>query len=373
MADYLFKTIDNKKWLWFKNTNNYLQVDQEVFAVFQKLQEKNSKEDVVNWCVQTFHLSEEEARKTVFKIDSLFSEQLKKKIQINKEELTSKAPNFFFSSKNYRFNNLVFCFFYGDAEIETMLHPLFAHLETADNEIINQYLKLFFYKENYILNLNEKQIGFWPKNEEHIFKGQVFMALLNAAYSKTEKDWVGVLHASAIGNHQNSILFLGDSGNGKSTASALALASGLQLIADDFVPLDTKGQVMAFPAAISVKKQALEFLSKQFPELLKAKEYELKAINKTVRYLAPESLENNSGRPVKALVFIQYTPTIDFELEAIDIHLAFQHLVVDSWLSPEEKNASFFMDWMAEIPAYRLRYSNNEKMIIAIKKLLHDQ
>ncbi len=373
MLNYLVKTIGNKKWLWFKNTNNYLQLDEALFQVFEKLEQQISIDEVVNWCAQIYNLRETDARKTVLKIDALFSEQLKEKTQIKKEEFVYKVPDSFFSSKNYLFNDFVFHIEYGDAQIETMLHPLFAHLEILDNESANQNLKLFFQDKTFVLNIDGKQIGIWPKNEDHIFKGQVFMALLNATYSKTEKDWVSVLHASAIGNDKSSVLFLGDSGNGKSTASALALASGLQLIADDFVPIDTNGQVLAFPAAISVKKQALEFLSLRFPELLKAKEYELKAMNKTVRYLAPQRLKNNSGRPVKALVCIQYTQDVDFELEAIDIHLAFQHLVVDSWLSPEEKNASFFMDWMAELPAYRLRYSNNEKMIAAIKKLLNDQ
>jgi len=84
------------------------------------------------------------------------------------------------------------------------------------------------------------------------------MALLNQAHSKSENDWMGVLHASAIGYQENSLLFLGDSGNGKSTASAIALASGLSLLADDFVPLDKSASVLAFPAAISVKKHAIK-------------------------------------------------------------------------------------------------------------------
>ncbi len=375
MADYLVKDVENKKWLWFKNTNSYIQLDKNVFAVFEKLQQTKSIDEVVIWCVKQFHLTAEEASKTVQEIHQLTSVQLLKKEKPAKENKLSqiKVPDSFYSSKNYRFNGFGFNFSYGDAKIETMLHPLFAHLETSNSNSSAYQLKLFFNNGKYVLNLENENIGSWNKNEEHLFKGQIYMALLNKAYSKTEKDWLGVLHASAIGNEQNSILFLGDSGNGKSTASAICLASGLSLIADDFVPIDNLGRALAFPAAISVKKQSLEFLSKRFPELQKAKEYELKAMNKTVRYLAPEVFENNSSKNVKALVFVKYTDEVDFELQELDKHKAFQYLVVDSWLSPEEENARFFMDWIADLPAYSLRYSDNEKMLVAVNGLLtHD-
>jgi hypothetical protein len=370
MVKYLVKSIGNKKWLWFKKTNNYLQLEAAVFSVFEQLQNNKSLEEVIKWCAQEYRLPLKEARKTVYEIHKLTEGQMKSFDQPKDQAINFNLSDSFFSSKTYRFNTVLFQLFYGDAHLETMIHPLFAHLETQQADINRQSIKLYFQQETYILEVNGKQIGNWTKQEDHIFKGQVFMAMLNAAYNKKEKDWLGVLHASAVGNNENSILFLGDSGNGKSTASAIALASGLSLIADDFVPIDTRGRVLAFPAAISVKKQALEFLSKRFPELLKAKEYELKAMNKTVRYLAPKALGSSLTRNVKALIFITFTKEVDFELKPLDKQIAFQHLVLDSWLSPEEENARFFMDWIAELPAYQLRYSNNDKMLDTLKKLL---
>lgn len=369
MTKYLVKSIGNKKWLWFKATNNYIQVEKDIFRVFEKLQEKKTIEEVINWCADCYNLSIVDAHTTVLKIDALLCGQLKAEKPSEKEEVAIESPISFFSIKSYHFNGIDFRFFYGNAKIETMIHPLFAHLTTDSNKKKGLNIRLFFLEESYVLNIDGTQIGSWPKQEDHVFKGQIFMAILNAAYKKTEKDWLGVLHASAIGNDQNSVLFLGDSGNGKSTATAITLASGLSLIADDFVPIDTHGHILAFPAAISIKKQALDLLAKHFPQLLKAQEYDLKAMDKKVRYLAPSAIKNNP-RQVKALIFIQYTTEIDFELEPMDIHIAFQHLVVDSWLSPEEKNARFFMDWIVDMPAYRLRYSNNQKMLATVKNLL---
>lgn len=374
MADYLVKKIEDKQCLWFKNTNNYLQLEEDVYKVFEQLQKGKSKEEIALWCEGQFVLSEEDAADAVNDIVELISEQMEGEPFSYADEIfpeDHETPAEYYSSKSYRFKDVYFQFHYADAKIETMFHPLFAHLENKELAEPVHQLKLFIRDDNYVLNLDGNYIGSWYFDEDHVFKGQVFMALLNLAYNKTEKDWMAVLHASAIGNDKQSVFFLGDSGNGKSTASAIALASGLSLIADDFVPLDTNAQVLAFPAAISVKKQALSFLSDRFPALLKAKEYELKAMNKTVRYLAPPERESNSPRKVKALVFIKFDKKVDFELKTMDRQKAFQHLVVDAWLSPEEENAQGFLDWIANIPMYSLTYSNNEKMVEAVKGLVN--
>ena len=368
MADYLVKEVENKRWIWFKKANTYLQLEEEAFLVFDKIQKSTILP--IEWCAKKFNISVEEASESVNAINEITTEELTREPQErNKLAEGIRAETVFFSRYTYSFQASNFEFCYGDAKIETMFHPLFAHLqntEKIENPIV---LKIFVSQNAYHLFVNENGIGSWAFNEDHILKGQVFMTLLNYAYAKKENDWLGVLHASAIGDDKNSVLFLGDSGNGKSTASAIALASGLSLIADDFVPVDTNAKVLTFPAAISVKKQALEFLSIRFPELLKAKEYELKAMNKTVRYLAPSFIKN-SPRKIKALVFIQFTKDVDFELRKMDRHKAFQYLVVDAWLSPEEKNARFFLDWIAKIPIYSLRYSNNQKMVFAVKSLI---
>ncbi|MBN2236897.1 MAG: hypothetical protein JW729_05020, partial [Bacteroidales bacterium] len=341
------------------------------YQVYEKLQLSKSIEKVSQWCCERYHISPEESTKSVQAIHAIISGELNtEKKESPKKKIKVLAPTRFYSQKSYQYRGVGFTFFYGNAQIETMFHPLFAHLEVNETSDNFQLLYLFSNSSSYYLKNAKTILGSWKKNEDHIFKGQVFMAFLNQVHNKTDRDWMGVLHASAIGMNQKSVLFLGDSGNGKSTASAIALADGLSLLADDFVPIDTFGQVLNFPAAISVKKQSLKMLSERFPELLKAKEYELKAMNKTVRYLAPNDGNENPSSKTKALVFIKFDPETEFKLEAMDKHLAFQQLVVDAWISPHEANARFFLHWMAEIPTYRLVYSNNEKMLDAVRKLL---
>ena len=92
------------------------------------------------------------------------------------------------------------------------------------------------------------------------------MEFIQAMYHKEESEWMGVFHASAVSNQQKAVLFLGDSGNGKSTSLALLQKHGFQCLADDFVPVAAKNkEVYHFPAAISVKNSSLQTLAPLYP------------------------------------------------------------------------------------------------------------
>lgn len=88
-----------------------------------------------------------------------------------------------------------------------------------------------------------------------IFSRKVFYGAYSKNSQKEEDKWLGVFHASAVSNGEKAVLFLGDSGNGKSTSLALLQANGFTCLADDFVPVDAeKRAVYSFPAAISIKR-----------------------------------------------------------------------------------------------------------------------
>ena len=108
-------------------------------------------------------------------------------------------------------------------------------------------------------------IGHWNKRDTHLFEGKLSMQLLIDIYKKPETDWMGVFHASAISNGKESILLLGDSGNGKSTSLALLIANGFNCLADDFVPIDKNKNIYTYPAAISVKKNSVPTLIPFYP------------------------------------------------------------------------------------------------------------
>jgi len=220
---------------------------------------------------------------------------------------------------------------------------------------------------------NKKLIGRWKKEQAHVFQGKISMQLLIDCYKKPEEDWMGVFHASAVSNGKESLLFLGDSGSGKSTSLALLNANGFDCIADDFVPVDNNQDAYTYPAAISIKKKSVPTLLPFYPELDKIAEHHLKELHKIVRYLPPRNINYDLKLKCKALIFIKYNPEVEMEIKPISKIDAFQQLIPDSWISPIEKNATVFLEWFLELPSYQLTYSNNSKMIETVSKIFKDE
>jgi hypothetical protein len=183
---------------------------------------------------------------------------------------------------------------------------------------------------------------------------------------------MAVFHAAGITNGKNCLIFLGDSGNGKSTLSAILMSSGLEVLADDFLPVESKSALVChFPAAISVKDKALEILVPKFPQLKQACEINNIAAGKTFRYLSTDRKEPLCV-PCKALVFVKYEKDAGFRFEEISGEEAFVNLVPDSWISPASENANRFVNWFTSLPYYRMTYSDNEQMVQTVQKMLND-
>jgi hypothetical protein len=196
------------------------------------------------------------------------------------------------------------------------------------------------------------------------------MELIQKIHQKDEKEWLGVFHASAVSDGKKSILFLGDSGNGKSTSLALLQANGFTCLADDFVPIAAENtEVYSFPAAISIKKNSLQVLDSFYPTLATAQEYDYIRLNKIVRYLPPNNADFSTHLPCEKLVFIKYEKETVLKVKSISQLAAFQQLIPDSWLSPLPENAAIFLDWFESLNCYQITYSDNEKMMEKVREL----
>ncbi|MBL4604220.1 MAG: hypothetical protein JKY02_00705, partial [Flavobacteriaceae bacterium] len=231
------------------------------------------------------------------------------------------------------------------------------------------YFQVFTNNDTTSLVVNNEFIGSWNKKIIHYFQGKFSMKIVECIYQKPEDEWLGVFHASAINHKENSILILGDSGNGKSTSLALLQAHGFHCIADDFVPVDNGATIYSFPAGISIKKNSLAVLAPFYPELKNSAEFHYKRLNKIVRYLPPKKIDYTKSFPCKALIFIKYDKDVEFTLNSVSNSTAFESLIPDSWISSIPKNVTVFLDWFSSLPCYQLTYSNNEKMISTVEKI----
>lgn len=373
MHKIIVKEIEDKNIIWFKNSNSYFVFEPIVAQIISKIEAKLSVSEIENWCFKKLNVPKEISTEFVTNIYEIYAKNniLPKDVETNSAAID--IPTSFYSEKQYCINDFIFQIQFETEYHESKIHSTFSHLEIDTPSNYNFSYKVFENENSIVFLKNNNFIGKWTKDNVHLFQGKLSMHLLIDIYNKPERDWLGVFHASAISNGKESMLFLGDSGNGKSTSLALLNANGFSCIADDFVPIDTHKNINVYPAAISIKKNSIKTLLPFYPELENAAEYHFKKLHKIVRYIAPQEINYSQKLKCKALIFIKYNPEIALEINSISQIDAFQQLIPDSWISPLEENVAIFLDWFLELPCYELIYSNTEKMIKTVSNIFKDE
>ena len=370
----LYKVFEDKTISWFQNKNEYAVLENTTAVILKKLNKGIPINEIAKTLSDELDVPLEKSINFVLELEKkFFPQENSEKLEIANNYKNAERPKDFEFIKYYKINDIVFKIsFLSDKEL-SFVHPKFAHLVIDEVPDFKNEFEVFI-NHNYIfLYVNNVFIGSWDNCNIHYFQGKFSMELIQKIHQKKENDWLGVFHASAISNGEKSMLFLGDSGNGKSTSLALLQANGFTCLADDFVPVDAKKQeVYSFPAAISIKKSSLETLLPIYPELETTAEYNFKRLNKIVRYLKPNNNDFLAHLPCHDLVFIKYEKDAKLTCKKISKIDAFQQLVPDSWLSPKKENAQIFLDWFEGLNCYQLTYSNNEEMIKTVTEIFNN-
>jgi hypothetical protein len=374
-TEFLYKTIEDKTITWSESSNQYLILENTTALILKKLNTGVSIKEIASELAKELSLPLNKTTDFVTNLEQdINTLKTEKDATAHHKNTTINKPEKFEFIKYYKINKLIFKVeFYSEFELY-LVHPKFEHLEIEDKNLHTHTFTIFCEADFIYFYIENNFIGTWNKNEIHFFQGKFSMELIQKIHQKEEKEWMGVFHASAVSNGEKSILFLGDSGNGKSTSLALLQANGFTCLADDFVPIDISNkEVYSFPASISIKKNSLNTLLPLYPELENSAEYHFKRLNKVVRYLKPNNSDFLSHLPCKDLVFIKYKKNSDLKFDKIAKIEAFQQLVPDSWLSPIKENAEIFLDWFASLNCYQITYSENKKMIATVAKIFNDK
>jgi hypothetical protein len=367
----LYQTVEEKTIVWIGARNVYLILENTTADILKEISIGASVNKIAKTLSKKLSVPLKESIDFVLELERKFYKEEKiEKLEISNSNKNTKRPKDFEFIKYYKINDIIFKIsFLSDKEL-SYIHPKFAHLSIDEVPNFKNNFEVFI-KHNYIfLYVNNIFIGSWNNANIHFFQGKFSMELIQKIHHKEEDKWLGVFHASAVSNGKKTILFLGDSGNGKSTSLALLQANGFTCLADDFVPIDAdKKEVYCFPAAISIKKNSLETLLPIYPELKNSAEYNFKRLNKIVRYLKPKNTNFLSHLPCKDLVFIKYEKNSALKFDKISKINAFMQLVPDSWLSPIKENAQIFLDWFDSLNCYQITYSENHEMIASVAKI----
>ena len=367
----LTQDIDDKTIVWFESSNEYLVTEKATANILEQLHEGIEEEEIGKALSDSLELPMAEVVDFIRELNRnvyLPKSQVKKpdEPKLNTYDKPQEWPHVI----HYKMNSLCLEVRFQNEKLAALVHPKYSHLMTEGTENPNGVFEVYQRNDRVFLDVNNKLIGSWSKENVHYFQGKFSMELIQKIHQKPESNWIGVFHASAVSNTKKSALFLGDSGNGKSTSLALLQAHGFTCLADDFVPMAAQNcKVYRLPSAISVKKNSWPILEPFYPQLADASEYHLKAANKIVRYLPPNSTRTIQHLPCKDLVFIKYQEDSGIQFSEMPKIEAFERLIPDSWISPIATNVQQFLDWFSSVNCYQLTYSHNEKMIQQVHEL----
>ena len=293
-------------------------------------------------------------------------------IPTKKEYIESPKLNHFDIVNFYSFNNTTIKVSYDSKNTKCIIHPKFNHLKFLNNcdnfqahfSIFKKENQIFIYKDDHL-------VGSWNQNEMHEFQGKFSMEFLCSIYNNSEHDWMGVFHASTISKNNQSIMFTGDSGNGKSTLVSILMANGYSIIADDFTPIMRSDlKTYCFPTAISVKEKSFDLIELLHPKIKDFDQYYIDEIKGHVKYLPP--ITDKISANCNSVVWVKYGKDLDNNLEKISTENALQKFLPDAWISNHEVNAKAFMKWVTQTNFYELKYSDNKKLISLVDSLFLD-
>ena len=120
------------------------------------------------------------------------------------------------------------------------------------NKEVSTQFDIFKIDHNLYLFKDGNYIGRYKTNEFHLLQGRFALELTNSIFNLDIEQWIATFHASTITYKKEAIMIIGDSGNGKSTLSALLMANGFDVLADDFTPMYKDLNLYRYPAAISL-------------------------------------------------------------------------------------------------------------------------
>lgn len=288
-----------------------------------------------------------------------------KNVQLDKSQ--RKITNY------YKIHKLFFEIHFSSEKLKSIIHPQLEHLEiktpkhsaTISFDIYHKSQQLYLFK-------NEIIVDFYTLKENHLLQGKFAMKLLCAINNNKESDWIGTFHASTVRKQNKSSMLIGASGSGKSTFTALLMADGFNLVADDITPILSKDKkIYSYPAAVSIKSGAFATLNKIIPKFDELKEHYINPFKGNVKYFPSKNTDGiTNGYKCHALVYINYNKDCKTTiLENLDLSEALNILIPESWLEPSKENAKRFLEWLQTLRCYKLTYSNNNDAITKFSEL----
>ena len=275
--------------------------------------------------------------------------------------------------KQYTFQGKIISIYYDSEPVLKTVHPALAHLTSTSTDKVDTTFDIYIHSGQLFLFKDAQLLTSVPKKDYHFIQGKFIMHLLCTIHNKKEEDWIGTFHGSTLTDGHSSILFVGESGKGKSTLCALLAHKGFDLLADDVSPLLSETKSMYYnPLAISIKEGAFKVLEPIVDDFDNLPTVNFNKAKGPIKYL-PCRRPKKDHYPCKAIVLVNYKANSETRLEPASIKTVLETLIPDSWLSPNPIHAKQFLDWLETVAFYQLTYSDTDSVTLEISKLFKEQ
>ena len=357
--------------LWFETSNQYIVVSNILMAILDLYFASNNHEQFLKQLQSDLDISPHQAKVYYKEITELLSSSNRNSESDIKKHKSPLIPNQGIE-EIYCFGDTSITINFGSEKIKAFIHPQWAHTTAKQTNTIVGNFHIFKDGKYLYLFKDDVCIGHYPVGDYHLLQGQFALQLINALYQKNEVDWIATFHASTVCNDKEAIMIIGDSGNGKSTLSAVLMANGFDVLADDFTPLSAQNsEVFRFPSGISVKEGAFSMIQSMYPDFDKFPLYSSTSKNVNIKYIPPVKGFNQSKDhfPCTKIVYVKYDAQAKSQLKEIEIDDILKTLIPESWISPLASNSKLFLDWLKDLQCFELHYSDNATAVSKFSEL----
>lgn len=366
---------DNAVVLWFEKTNRYVvtsKINSELIK--QYVNPDESRDSLVDTISNDFDLHVNDVNQLLDDITLFLSEVITEDSDTDLIGTVYSTSNSYIQ-KTYTFGHKIVTIRYESEIIQSLIHPQIAHHVSEATKEADILFHIIRNDDTLHLLKNDVHIGAFKTKSFHFLQGKFALELTNTIHNTQIDHWIATFHASTISNGKESIMIIGDSGNGKSTLSVLLMAHGFDILCDDFTPLyEETMHLYRYPAATSIKKGAFDALKPYLNniDLLKTHTNGPKKVN--IKYVPPIlNYENQpSSFPCDKIVYVKYNSNGQDQLHLVSSEKVLNTLIPDSWISPKESHALKFIKWFKEATCYQLNYSNNDFAISKFKNLFKE-
>ena len=374
LAPKYTQSIGQSYILWFERSNSYVVISNAAYNILNLFLKSNSFSQFENELI-TNNLEEQKRSKALYDELTTF---LKKSNSTNFTIPTDSLSSVEIPDTNikswYRFGNITVEINFGSPTIEQLFHPQLAHCLIKNPQSKSAVFDIFKIDNSLYLFKNKKLIYTSSTKDYYLLQGRFALELTNVIHEKDSDNWLSTFHASTICNTKEAIMLIGDSGNGKSTLSAILMANGFDLLSDDFSPLYCNDMhLYRYPAAISIKKGAFKIIENEIDVFKTLPTYFNGPKNINIKYVPPSVNFNTSKKnlPCRKIVYVKYSKDCSSSFHKVSEEKILKTLIPDAWISPKPNHAKQFLNWLSTIEFYELKYSDNHYALQSLTNLIN--